>query len=183
VEQTSKNKLRTDAGVWIEQLITAAPRAEGEGTPGEAGSAPGGAAGGGADSSAAMAAFRRRYGLDGRMGGMPGAPPPAPAAAPAPPADGAAPDGTPGTSRKPKGDTNEVATLTITFRAVSLKDISGRPEADKDIAYTVVQELQNSPLFDPDPQETHTTSDVINDEQTKTFTFSVAARLKRPLKL
>jgi type IV pilus assembly protein PilM len=183
VEQTSKNKLRTDAGVWIEQLITAAPRTEGEGTPGEAGSAPGGAAGGGADSSAAMAAFRRRYGLDGRMGGMPGAPPPAPAAAPAPPADGAAPDGTPGTSRKPKGDTNEVATLTITFRAVSLKDISGRPEADKDIAYTVVQELQNSPLFDPDPQETHTTSDVINDEQTKTFTFSVAARLKRPLKL
>ena len=183
VEQTSKNKLRTDAGVWIEQLITAAPRTEGEGTPGEAGSAPGGAAGGGADSSAAMAAFRRRYGLDGRMGGMPGAPPPAPAAAPAPPADGAAPDGTPGTSRKPKGDTNEVATLTITFRAVSLKDISGRPEADKDIAYTVVQELQNSPLFDPDPQETHTTSDVINDEQTKTFTFSVAARLKHPLKL
>jgi type IV pilus assembly protein PilM len=182
VEQTSKNKLRTDAGVWIEQLITAAPRAEGEGAPGEAGPTPGGPTTGGMDSAAAMA-FRRRYGLEGRMGGMPGAPPPAPAAAPAPPADGAALDGTPGTSRKPKGDTNEVATLTITFRAVSLKDISGRPEADKDIAYTVVQELQNSPLFDPDPQETHTTSDVINDEQTKTFTFSVAARLKRPLKL
>ena len=85
--------------------------------------------------------------------------------------------------RKPKGDTNEVATLTMTFRAVSLKDVSARPEADKDIAYTVVQELQNSPLFDPDPQETHTTSDVINDEQTKTFTFSVVARLKHPLKL
>jgi type IV pilus assembly protein PilM len=177
VEQTSKNKLRTDAGVWIEQLITAAPRAEGEGAPGEAGPAPGGAGGAGADSSAAMAAFRRRYGLEGR-GGTPAAPPPPP-----PPADGAAPDATAGTSRKPKGDTNEVATLTITFRAVSLKDISGRPEADKDIAYTVVQELQNSPLFDPDPQETHTTSDVINDEQTKTFTFSVAARLKHPLKL
>jgi type IV pilus assembly protein PilM len=177
VEQTSKNKLRTDAGVWIEQLITAAPRAEGEGVPGEAGPAPGGAGGAGADSSAAMAAFRRRYGLEGR-GGTPAAPPPPP-----PPADGAAPDATAGTSRKPKGDTNEVATLTITFRAVSLKDISGRPEADKDIAYTVVQELQNSPLFDPDPQETHTTSDVINDEQTKTFTFSVAARLKHPLKL
>jgi type IV pilus assembly protein PilM len=177
VEQTSKNKLRTDAGVWIEQLITAAPRAEGEGAPGEAGPAPGGAGGAGADSSAAMAAFRRRYGLEGR-GGTPAAPPPPP-----PPADGAAPDATAGASRKPKGDTNEVATLTITFRAVSLKDISGRPEADKDIAYTVVQELQNSPLFDPDPQETHTTSDVINDEQTKTFTFSVAARLKHPLKL
>jgi hypothetical protein len=114
---------------------------------------------------------------------MGGAPAPAPVAAPAPAADGATPEGTAGTSRKSKGDTNEVATLTITFRAVSVKDVSGRPEADKDIAYTVVQELQNSPLFDPDPQETHTTSDVTNDEQTKTFTFSVAARLKHPLKL
>ena len=42
VEQTTKGKLRTDAGVWIEQLITAAPRLEGEGIPGmEASSTPG----------------------------------------------------------------------------------------------------------------------------------------------
>src|SRR5208283_2343783 len=41
VEQTTKSKLRTDAGVWIEQLITAAPRPEGEGAPGpEAGGPP-----------------------------------------------------------------------------------------------------------------------------------------------
>jgi len=166
VEQTSKSKLRTDAGVWIEQLITAAPRAEEEGTPGQEAGTPQ-PFGGGMD-PAAQAAFRRRYGLRG---------------AAAEPAPAPAPDSTQGTSRKSKGDTNEVATLTMTFRAVSLKDTSGRPEADKDIAYTVVQELQNSPLFDPDPQETHTTSDVINDEQTKTFTFSVAARLKHPLKL
>ena len=50
-------------------------------------------------------------------------------------------------SRKPKGDTNEIATLTLTFRAVSLKDVSGQPEADKDIAYAVVQELQSSPAL------------------------------------
>ena len=37
VEQTTKSKLRTDAGVWIEQLITAAPRPEGEGVPGTEG--------------------------------------------------------------------------------------------------------------------------------------------------
>ena len=80
-------------------------------------------------------------------------------------------------------DASEIATLTMTFRAVSLKNSSGQADADKGIAYSVLQELQNSPMFDPDPQETHTTSDVINDEQTKTFTFSVAARLKRPLKL
>jgi hypothetical protein len=172
VEQTTKSKLRTDAGVWIEQLTTAAPRPEGEGTPGqEAGPGTGMP---GMDSAAALR-FRQRYGLEGR-GGTPAPPPP-------PPADGAAPEGGAGGSRKPKGDTNEIATLTLTFRAVSLKDISATPEADKDIAYAVVQGLQNSPMFEPDPQETHTTSDVINDEQTKTFTFSVVARLKRPLKL
>ena len=37
VEQTTKSKLRTDAGVWIEQLITAAPRTE-EGDSGRGGS-------------------------------------------------------------------------------------------------------------------------------------------------
>ena len=46
-----------------------------------------------------------------------------------------------------------------------------------------LQELQNSPFFDPDPQETHTTSEVVNDEQNGTFTFSIVARLKQPLKL
>jgi type IV pilus assembly protein PilM len=190
VEQTTHSKLRTDPGVWIEQLITAAPRPEGEGTPGmEPGAAPGmsGMPGmPGMGSGAAADAFRRRYGLEGR-GGMPG-PPPASAApvaeqAPAaPPAEGAAPGAAPA-PRKPKGDTNEVATLTITFRAVSLKTISGQADADKGVAYAVLQELQNSPLFDPDPQETHTSSDVTNDEQTGTFTFSIIARLKRPLKL
>ena len=64
-----------------------------------------------------------------------------------------------------------------------MKEISGKPDADTGIAFTVLRELQQSPLIDPDPQETHTTSEVINDEQTKTFTFSVVARLKHPLKL
>ena len=99
-----------------------------------------------------------------------------------PRADGAAPGAAPA-RRKAKGDTNEIATLTITFRAVSLKNTSGQADADKGIAYTVLQELQNSPFFDPDPQETHTTSEVVNDEQTGTFTFSIVARLKHPLKL
>jgi len=117
---------------------------------------------------------------------VPAAPPPAaepaPEAAPAVPVDGAAPGDTTD-RRKPKGDTNEIAALTITFRAVSLKNVSGQADADKGIAYTVLQELQNSSKFDPDPQETRTDSDVTNDEQTGTFTFSIIARLKRPLKL
>jgi hypothetical protein len=107
--------------------------------------------------------------------------PPA-AAEPAPsgaPADGASPASG---RRKPKGDPNEIATLTITFRAVSLKNVSGQADADKGIAYTVLQELQRSTnVFDKD--ETRTEGDVSNDEQTGTFTFSVVARLKQPLKL
>jgi hypothetical protein len=113
----------------------------------------------------------------------PAVPPAAAEPVPAPaPADGAAPSPTPG-QRKSQGDTNEIATLTITFRAVSLKNVSGQADADKGIAYTVLQELQSSPLFDSDPKETRTEGDVSNDEQTGTFTFSLVARLKRPLKL
>jgi len=175
VEQTTHNKLRTDAGVWLEQLVTAAPRPEGEATPG----LDPGPRSMSREDAMARELMARRYGMEG-----PGRAPAPPVAeqAPAPPADGAAPSPTPG-PRKPKGDTNEIATLTLTFRAVSLKNVSGQADADKGIAYTVLQELQSSPLFDPDPQETRTDGDVTNDEQTGTFTFSLIARLKRPLKL
>src|ERR1035441_6052082 len=176
VEQTTKDKLHTDAGVWIEQLMTAAPRPEGEATPGLEASPSPGARGPTAQDSAAREAFNRRYGLEGR-GMAPVAL--APVAEPAP-ADGAAPVTASG-RRKPKGDTNEIATLTITFRAVSLRNVSGQADADKGIAYTVLQTLQESPLFDR--EETKIEGDVSNDEQTGTFTFTLVARLKQPLKL
>jgi type IV pilus assembly protein PilM len=176
VEQTTKEKLHTDAGVWIEQLMTTAPRPEGEATPGLEASPSPGARGPTAADSASQEAFRRRYGLEGR--GMAPAVPAA-AAEPASP-DGAAPGATSG-RRKPKGDTNEIATLTITFRAVSLRNVSGQADADKGIAYTALQTLQDSPLFDR--EETRTEGDVSNDEQTGTFTFTLVARLKQPLKL
>ena len=171
VEQDTRTKLHTDAGVWIEQLITAAPRPEGEATQGLESPPARGMPGAPGGDLAAQEAFRRRYGLE-RM-----APTPPPAET-APAAPGAAVP-----RHKDKGDTNELATLTLTFRAVSLKNVTGQADADKGIAYTVLQELQSSPLFDPDPQETHTEGDVANDEQTGTFTFSIIARLKRPLKL
>ncbi|MCX6930369.1 MAG: hypothetical protein NT154_45250 [Verrucomicrobia bacterium] len=133
---------------------------------------------------ASMEAFRRRYMMAGR--GMP-APPggdPAAAAPPAAPPDAAAPAGVPGSRKTKTADTNEISTLTLTFRAVSLKGTSGQADADKGIAYAVLQELQNSPkYFSSDPQETKTTSEVINDEQTGTFTFSITAKLAHPLKL
>ena len=185
VEQTTKNKLRTDTGVWIEQFTSAIPRAEGEGLPGTEGTTTTGMSGTPGMpgmSMAAMEAFRQRYMMRGPMG--PGAmPAPAPApAAPEPAAEGATAGGG-AASRKPKGDTNEISNLTITFRAVSLKGVSGQADADKNMAYDVLQELQSSPFFNPDPQETHTTSEVINDEQTGTFTFTIAAKLAHPLKL
>jgi type IV pilus assembly protein PilM len=171
VEQTTKSRLRTDAGVWVDRLVTATPRTEGEAAPG-LDQAP-------APSGMMDPRFRARYGLDGRRGG---APPPAAEPPPPPPADGAAPDGaTP--RKKPKtSDTNEIATVTLTFRAVSLKDVSGQADADKGIAYAVLQELQSSPFFDPDPQETKTDSEVTYEED-GTFTFRIIARLRSPLKL
>jgi hypothetical protein len=173
VEQTSKAKLRTDAGVWIDQMITAAPRSgEGEAVPGvEQAPQPGGM------DPRSRAAFMARYGLGGRRAAPQ---PPEPTPAPAP--DGAAPGGATAGAKSKSGDTNEVATITLTFRAVSLKDISGQPDADKGIAYGVLQELQGSPLFDPDPQETKTDSEVTYAEN-GTFTFRIIARLKKPLKL
>ena len=184
-EQVTKLKLRTDAGVWIEQLISAPPRLEGEAIPGVGGVGAPGMPEMPVNEGAAAAAFRHRYGLEPGGRPMAPAPPPAemaPAPPPVPPPDGGAPGAPPGTEVA-GAVTNQLGMLTITFRAVSLKNASGQPDADKGIAYTVLQELQTSPYFDPDPQNTHTTSEVMNDEQTGTFTFSVAARLKHPLKL
>jgi hypothetical protein len=72
--------------------------------------------------------------------------------------------------------------VTLTFRAVSLKDVSGQADADKGVAYAVLEELKSSPLFDPDPQETKTDSEVTYEED-GTFTFRIIARLRSPLKL
>ena len=81
---------------------------------------------------------------DVTVAGLAPAPPPAAAAAASPAA------GTPGgvrAAKKAKGDTNETAAITITFRAVDLTAVSGQPEANKGIAFDVLKEMQNSPLY------------------------------------
>jgi len=164
VEQGTKVKLHTDAGVWLEQMTSATPKPEG----GQS-AAPGPAPVMSAAEGAAAEAFRRRYGMADR-----GAPqPPLP--------DAGAPAG--GRSKKAKAaaGTNDLATVTLAFRGVSLTGVSGQPEANKGIAYDVLKELQSSPVFDA--EETKTPTDVTLDEQTGTFTFSIVAQLKRPLKL
>ncbi len=184
VEDGTRAKMRTEPGVWIEQFTTAAPRAEGDlalvmPVPGSENPLPGPPALG--MTTAESEAFRRRYGLT-----APGGPPmPVPNAnAEAPPAAPGEPGAAP-RSRKPPADTNEVATITIMFRAISLTAATGQPEANKGVSYAVLDEIRASSLFDPDPAETRFpgSGGISADEPPGTFTFSIVARLKRPLKL
>jgi type IV pilus assembly protein PilM len=162
VEKGTKLKLHTDPGIWVEQMTSAAPRAEGE----QQAATPSAPAAMSASDLAAQAVFNRRYGLRAPV-------------AQAPVDTGATTGGK--RHKTGTGDTNEVSTVTLTFRAVNLATISGQPEANMGIAYDVVKELQSSPAFDAD--QTKTPTDVTVDEQTGTFTFSIEAALKHPLKL
>ena len=122
-----------------------------------------------------MAAFRARYGLDRQQAAAPAAPaaPPPEAAAPG---QTAADNGPPAV---PQFGTNGV--VTVMFRAVSLIQVSGQPEANKETAYTVLTEIRNSQLFDA--AGTKFDRDIGADEPPGTFTFSITAKLKKPLKL
>ena len=74
---------------------------------------------------------------------------------------------------------NEIASVTLMFRAISLTYIA--PSANTDIAYALLDELKTSPLFDPNT--TQFSTEIIPDDTTGTFTFGISATLKQPLKL
>jgi hypothetical protein len=172
VEMGTKSARRTDAGIWIENMTTIAPRVEGEGMAPMVGAGPESSPGGyGGMSMAQAAAFRKRYGL----GPMGGAPTPAPAEPAAPAADGTPADGS--TPSKPK-NTNELATFTVTFRAVSLAS-----DAKKQMVYSVIDEIKASPSGLFDPEETKPSGNVSEDEPPGTFTFGITVGLKHPIKL
>ena len=132
-------------------------------------------------------------GMPGRFP-MPGAPeaggaPPAPdAPAPeAPPADGSAPadptavDPT-AAPKKKKGETNELAVATLTFRGVNLSTVDAA--ANTDIAFELLKELRASEMFDPDPEETKFVGNIeVEDSPGLTFKFGIAVKIKHPLKL
>ena len=168
VEGGMKAKLHTDStGIWIEQFVTAAPRAETEvATPGEA---P-------AEKSrtelqaAADEAFRKRYGLRTAR----------PTAPTETPADTSAVDATGTPARKKKALPGEVASISITFRAVSLTALS--PEANKEIVYSILNEIKSSPLFDPDWTDPDGKG-IGAEEPPGTFTFGITVGLKHPFKL
>jgi hypothetical protein len=78
------------------------------------------------------------------------------------------------------GNTNEIAVVNMTFRAVNMRQIS--PMANNDLAYELQRALQASPMFDP--KETKLTGQIeVVDASAPTFSFGVTLRLKEPLKL
>jgi cell division ATPase FtsA len=164
-EDATRNKFHTDTGIWIEDFISAAAKGEGEAQPGmETPQMP---------NPEQNEAFRRRYNL-APPGGSPesAAPPPA-----APTPDGAAP--TPRRARGGPGGSNEISTVTVTFKALGWNSLFS--EADKETASTVLAEIKRSPLF---AQETAIPTGAIdNEEPPGVFKFTVIVKLKNPLKL
>jgi type IV pilus assembly protein PilM len=90
------------------------------------------------------------------------------------------PVASPGENEAAPGATpNPSGTLTLVCRAVNLSNID--PSANTDIAYTVLNELQANPLFDP--KATQLRGDITLDDATGTFTFGITVGLQHPLNL
>lgn len=181
VQAGMQAKLRTDCGVWIEQFLTTAPSLDVDATGMGILSVPNPEA---PRQDPMMAntpeaeMFRKRYGLASPME-MAAAPPPAEAPPPVYLPDGSIdPNATP--PETSTTSTNEVGTVTIKFRAISLTRAS--PSADTELAFTVLNEIKNSPLFDPG-KETDFSGNISSPEPPGTFTFGIKAKLKRPIKL
>ncbi len=166
VQGTVKSEMGAETGIWIEQFKTFEPRVEADASLG------GGDANPVSDIQARLEArrkFLQRYGLINRS--MP--------AAPAASSDSSSASAT--TPSKRKGDTNDISSITITFRAVSLNAV--KPGANKEIVYAVLGGITSDPMFDPDPAETKDTGTIGEDEAPGTFTFKLIVGLKRPLSL
>ena len=154
-EETTRIKLRSDTGIWIEKL--SAP------SEAELGLAAGGT-GGGAASPEPMPISK----FNPERGRYPGPPMPEMAAPPPP-----SPEGQP----KPGGD--QVATMSITFKAISRTAV--QVEANKQTAFQILDEMKNSPYFDP--TNTAFSSEISPDEPPGIFWFGITNTLKHPLKL
>jgi hypothetical protein len=75
--------------------------------------------------------------------------------------------------------TNQTGAMTLICRAVSLSKVD--PAANSSIAYTLENELQASPYFDP--KATQLTGQINTEDASGTFTFGISAVLKNPLNL
>lgn len=165
VEGTTRAGLNAEPGIWVENFITAAPP---EGQMGLGMGAVPGQPSVTEAAAASRAAFNRRYGLRGPSAEAPRAA----AAATTTMVD------TTGVKKK-SSDPNEVSSIDLTFRAISLAYVQA--SANKDIAFEVLNQLQQSPMFDA--TNTVFSSSISAEEAPGTFTFKITAQLKSPLKL
>ncbi len=92
----------------------------------------------------------------------------------------------------PESDRKGVDTLNITLRAVGLKRVS--PDADQELAFSVLNEFRSSPYFDssktvgvgevsPEVPLSEPPVKSESGEAPGTFSFKIVAKLKRPLTL
>ena len=151
-EGLEHEKLGIPVGLWIDVLLSTEPTANVAAAEEEAPTAR---------SMYAMdPVLARRYGL-------------IPRTAP----DGAPPGGEDAPKPKSGNSTNELSTIKVTFRAVSLNDT-----ANNELIYALESKVKNSPLFDP--KETQLSGSVERADATSpTFTFPLSLKLKRPIKL
>jgi hypothetical protein len=139
-KKLSAQKPGIEAGIWIEQMVSA--------------SNIGGAAAGGPIPG----------GPPPVMPGMPGMPRNFPGeGVPVQPAPQVDAGGQPATA-----NTNIV---TLVCRAVDLSKISGDASANSETAFAVENEIKNSPMVDP--RSTSLVGNIVPDEATGTFTFTV----------
>ncbi len=171
VEGGMKTRFRTDTGIWIDEFVTAEQRQD------QATASPEGEQSTTTSQAEVMAQIRRRYGLD-RYGNRVA---PTPAAPATPDASGDATGGAAALRASKPKNTNEIGSITVKFRAVSLRNVSA--DANTEIFFTVLNEIRSSPLFNSDPQETYDDKRGISaDEPPGTFTFGIIIGLKKPLK-
>ncbi len=167
VETGMKTKLRTDTGIWIEQFVSAEPRADADASANPGETAPEKSRS--EVQAAADEAFRKRYGLSRNRGPQAAAP-----------TESVSIDATGTPARRKKAGPGEIASVTVTFRAVSLTGVS--PEANKEVVYSMLNEIRSSPLFDADWTDPDGKG-IGAEEPPGTFTFGITVGLKHPLKL
>jgi type IV pilus assembly protein PilM len=183
-EDTTRRKFGHDTGVWIETMNSLAPQGSGTYDPSlqGGGAAPAGGLAPGGVNMMESAAFRARYGL------MPGRGPmmrgPEGFRGPGPSMGEGTPEGGTVAAGAPAANSNQVATVTIVCRGVSLTQAlssANAASANTEIAFALESALKESPLFDA--KETQLTQKVAEDEATGTFTFGLTLKLRRALKL
>lgn len=176
VEGAAKLRYNADAGIWVERFVTGEPAkvmiGPSETFPGAPGVPPWERRGPEFDLERPRVMIPPGE-LPGsyRVGvGEPGAP--AVEAQPMPPGEG-------GVEQPAAAQPTEVSVITLVCRAVSLSSVDA--SADASMAFSFLNELRASPMTDP--QGTDFFTQIQESEGTKTFTFGVSWKLKRPVKL